>query len=351
MTKLLIISLFVMSCYITALYGNPVDGGIQLEPEHYDAMTSGNNTEMLENPDDNGVLTRSVGTNSRSKNWPNGVVPFRISSAFSDRQKQVIYDSMTLFNQKTDGCISFVERSNEPNGINIKPSQGCWSYVGKIGSWNEQDVSLQQNGCLYHGTVVHELMHAIGFHHEQNRPDRDSYIRVHMENIEEDQRHNFDKLTASNSETFGTSYDLDSVMQYENHAFSKNGQVVIEALNGKVLENVARRADENVMTANDIRAVKAMYSCNSGTISPVNPSETTQENAVVRIDNDLQRQLSIYVDGSLTSRLPGKVGNSYYYVTINTVTGAEIKLSSAYGTINFQVDKTSDRVSALSKYQ
>merc|ERR1712011_63783 len=86
MAKLLLISLFVMSCYITASYGNPVnvaeERGIKLETVEVDAMTHGNHTEMIENPDDNGVLTRSVGQKARNL-WPNGVVPFTISNSFT----------------------------------------------------------------------------------------------------------------------------------------------------------------------------------------------------------------------------------------------------------------------------
>ncbi|CAG12479.1 unnamed protein product, partial [Tetraodon nigroviridis] len=57
----------------------------------------------------------------------------------------------------------------------------CWSYVGRQGG--RQDVSLQARGCLYHEVVQHEVLHALGFHHEQVRSDRDNYIRILTENI------------------------------------------------------------------------------------------------------------------------------------------------------------------------
>ncbi len=50
--------------------------------------------------------------------------------------------------------------------------------VGQAG----QIVSLEDN-CVYLGTVKHELMHAIGFWHEQSRLDRDNYVNIHSRNI------------------------------------------------------------------------------------------------------------------------------------------------------------------------
>ncbi|CAG2067060.1 unnamed protein product, partial [Timema podura] len=57
----------------------------------------------------------------------------------------------------------------------------CWSPVGRSGD-GEQKLSLGQR-CWYLGIVIHELGHAVGFWHEMNRPDRDSYIYVYWDNI------------------------------------------------------------------------------------------------------------------------------------------------------------------------
>ena len=48
------------------------------------------------------------------------------------------------------------------------------------GSIDEVSIS---NGCGRHGTIWHELMHSLGFVHEQARTDRDTYVEILWDNI------------------------------------------------------------------------------------------------------------------------------------------------------------------------
>ena len=64
--------------------------------------------------------------------------------------------------------------------------------MGKSGG--QQKISVGP-GCEYMGTIIHEIGHAVGFWHEQSRRDRDEYIRIMRENIQENARDQFGKYT------------------------------------------------------------------------------------------------------------------------------------------------------------
>ena len=107
------------------------------------------------------------------------------------------------------------KRSGERAYVQIINGGGCYSSVGRMG--RKQDLSLASRGCTSEGTVAHEFIHAIGFHHEQNRPDRDKYVKINWHNIRGRMKHNFE--IQRGSKTFNVKYDGRSIMHYFSTAF------------------------------------------------------------------------------------------------------------------------------------
>ena len=65
----------------------------------------------------------------------------------------------------------------------------CYSPVGRqYRKRGMQELSIGE-GCNSKGIIMHELMHALGFWHEQARSDRDDYLEVLWENIKKGMFH------------------------------------------------------------------------------------------------------------------------------------------------------------------
>ncbi|XP_019201806.1 low choriolytic enzyme-like isoform X1 [Oreochromis niloticus] len=139
-------------------------------------------------------------------------VPYVLSDKYDDSEKKTILDAMKGFGTAT--CVRFIPRTTETAYLSIEPRYGCSSLLGRIG--DKQVVSLQRFGCVQHGIIQHELLHALGFYHEHTRSDRDQYVRVNWQNIIKDYFINFDKMDTDN---LNTKYDYSSVMHYGRTAF------------------------------------------------------------------------------------------------------------------------------------
>ncbi|KAF0043676.1 hypothetical protein F2P81_005013 [Scophthalmus maximus] len=185
--------------------------------------------------------------------WTDGKVyiPYYITNHFSSREKAIITRGLESFSSFS--CIRFrPTRSSDRDWLSIESQNGCYSFVGRTGG--KQVVSLARSGCLYHGTVQHELLHALGFNHEQTRSDRDNHIRVMLQNVHSGMEHNFRKIATLNQ---GTPYDYNSVMQYHKYAFSKNNYpTMVPIPNSNVSFGQATQ-----MSKNDIDRLNRLYQC------------------------------------------------------------------------------------------
>ncbi|XP_030649908.1 low choriolytic enzyme-like [Chanos chanos] len=192
---------------------------------------------------------------ARNCTWPkssdgNVYVPYEITNQYSNREKSVIESALGSFASST--CVRFRPRSGERDYISIESRSGCWSYVGR--TRGAQVVSLMRTGCVHHSVIQHEMLHALGFNHEQSRSDRDDHVRILFQNVISGMEHNFRKVQTNN---LGTPYDYNSVMHYSRTAFSKNGQPTIVPIpDPRVPIGKATQ-----MSPNDILRVNRLYRC------------------------------------------------------------------------------------------
>uniref|UniRef100_A0A4Q8K3I9 Metalloendopeptidase n=2 Tax=Liphistius sp. SGP-2016 TaxID=1905180 RepID=A0A4Q8K3I9_9ARAC len=183
--------------------------------------------------------------------WTGRKVPYVIDSSVGG-YTNLIYSSMQNYNPT---CVQFVPRTYESNYIRIFSGQGCYSNVGMIGG--QQPVSLGQ-GCMYKGTIVHELGHAIGFFHEQNRSDRDQYLTIYWQNIQQGMDTQF-FLLKPHENLLLTPFDYNSIMLYGNTAFSKDGRS--NTMVAKTGVRLYETYDKPGLSSSDITRVNKMYGC------------------------------------------------------------------------------------------
>lgn len=74
----------------------------------------------------------------------------------------------------------------------------CNAPVGLYEGKSTLYITLQFPGCDDIGVILHEMMHVVGFNHEQNRWDRNKYIKVLFNNIKEEFRFAFEIVRINN---------------------------------------------------------------------------------------------------------------------------------------------------------
>jgi len=204
----------------------------------------------------------------RTTRWTDGIIPYKFDDYWSEGYRRRVLVAMQEIQDHT--CVRFVPHKDERDYIQIISGNGCYSSVGMEGG--RQYVSLKESqwgSCWVHGTVVHELLHAVGLWHEQSRPDRDEYVIIHFDNIPKQLAYNFEKMSLNKSQTYDVPYNYLSVMHYDKTAFTKNGQLTIETKDKKMQDRIGHR-DHAVET--DYAKIRAIYECKGKYPAMPNPT-------------------------------------------------------------------------------
>lgn len=105
--------------------------------------------------------------------WPGGVIPYLFESDVTPENRDRARSVMDEIESWAD--VSFIPRAgDEPEWIAIRNSSvGNGATVGRAAGG-----VVNIRNWEWRGMILHELMHTLGFLHEQSRADRDQYIDV-----------------------------------------------------------------------------------------------------------------------------------------------------------------------------
>ncbi|XP_063734595.1 meprin A subunit beta-like isoform X44 [Eleginops maclovinus] len=183
-------------------------------------------------------------------------VPYVLDKDLEMNAKGLVLKAFDQFRLKS--CFDFKPRDSEEYYISVKKLSGCFSYIGKVIS-NGQNLSIGAN-CDSIAVVEHEFLHALGFYHEQSRYDRDDYVTIVSENIQEGREHNFDKESNETTTTQGVPYDYWSVMHYGKDAFTNGNGSTIITKDPKFQDVIGQRLE---VSPKDVLELNLLYKCNS----------------------------------------------------------------------------------------
>uniref|UniRef100_A0A672T674 Metalloendopeptidase n=1 Tax=Sinocyclocheilus grahami TaxID=75366 RepID=A0A672T674_SINGR len=185
--------------------------------------------------------------------WPT-TVPYVLDSSLEINAKGVILKAFEQYRLKT--CIDFKAWDGEPNYIFVFKGSGCYSKVGNR-QMGKQELSIGAN-CDSLGTVEHEFLHALGFWHEQSRSDRDDYVTIMWDQIQEGKEHNFNSYDETVSSSLGVPYDYGSVMHYSKTSFSKASEPTIVTKIPEFLDVIGQRME---FSDSDLLKLNRLYNC------------------------------------------------------------------------------------------
>lgn len=171
-------------------------------------------------------------------------ITVRISNSFSSETKNMMVNALRNLQWRSQVIrFDIVFRrplTSKPYIHYVNAGDGCWT--SSLGRDPEESmlphgqlIMFEERICAKMDLVQHEMMHALGFGHEQSRPDRDDYVKIIWENIEEKRRKQFEIIHEVDS--LGTPYDYDSILHYPANSWSKNGEPTIVGLNNNVIGN------------------------------------------------------------------------------------------------------------------
>ncbi|KAG5846539.1 hypothetical protein ANANG_G00116070 [Anguilla anguilla] len=283
--------------------------------------------DMLENPYLNlGAKTRLIegdmalppGRNALSDTayrWK-FPIPYILADSLDLNAKGAIFQAFEMYRLKS--CVDFKPYNGEKTYIKFEKFDGCWSMVGD--QQTGQTLSLG-SGCDHKAVIEHELLHALGFYHEQSRTDRDDYVDIWLDQVIPGMEHNFNKYDDTFITDQNTPYDYESIMHYRPYSFNKNDSIPTITTKIEAFNNIIGQYLD--FSSLDVLRLNRMYNCSSPltlldqcTFEYINICGMIQGSS-----DDADWVHTLGTPGSEDHTLTGRCGDAGFFMHFDTQTG------------------------------
>ncbi|XP_071527051.1 zinc metalloproteinase nas-14-like [Panulirus ornatus] len=216
-------------------------------------------TRMQEAARQREMIDRSYAINWTTKiKWPDKTIKLNLEDV-PEVFKRHIYATMNYLNSVS--CVRYTAAAGswDVPHITFVSRPTCSSYVGYLGQ-SSQDMYLSGKCFKRKETFAHEMLHAAGFHHEHQRPDRDDYIFLNLTNIAPVRMKNFAKIEGYYGYliTMGLPYDYNSILHYPTYSFAKDASFPTITVKGRHNHAIGQREE---LSRADIARLNRLYDC------------------------------------------------------------------------------------------
>ena len=220
-------------------------GDMLVSPEVAAVLTAGQNTTQ-------GAVVYNPSIPSISP-WPWGLVPIEFSPEVSADRRALIWRGCQLWERA--GPVVCIPRTIQTPYVLVRSSQpGCGASVG---AYSPSIFSFGEPWCWAQSPVTHDLGHTLGFIHEHQRPDRDTYVHVDLGNVLPEF---MGAYTIWPTAIPHTAYDFNSLMHYHGSGYRLDTSRPNIVARPEYADVAARMGLASEPSPGDLAATNAVYS-------------------------------------------------------------------------------------------
>ncbi len=237
--------------------------------------------------------------------WPDATVYYEIDESLENDER--LETALNYWN--LNAPIFFKHRNNEDDYVIFVDNgdDGSKSHIGMI--FGPQHIFIDRDA--EYGSIVHEMGHTVGLIHEHTRSDRNDYLEVHWENIDDRDWTDL-QIFDLNFKRFPSSinvgpFDFSSIMLYGSYAGSKD----LESPVLKTKDDKTFQAQRTALSYWDIKTLEELYDLERDEKPKVNVYVTYNEsNTNYMVEGDVVSE----GDSPITSKSIAwkKVGDANY---------------------------------------